>query len=255
MPPKNIWTLLGSQPIILKPNLSESDPPDNFVGQNRRFFEVLGPFEIDGKGEVLVAWIRTISFVASSGKLRQLYERITGQGNNVDNIMMLHSLRPNTMEGHMALYKFVLHHTGNTLPKWFLEAIGTYVSYLNKCDYCFEHHFVGLMRDLKNDERAHAIREAITTEQVDMAPLSMREIAALKYARKLTITPARMIENDVKQLRAAGFDDGQILEINQVTAYFSYANRTVLGLGCNLEGDIIGLSPNNSEDPDDWSHQ
>ena len=47
---------------------------------------------------------------------------------------------------------------------------------------------------------------------------------------------------------------GEILEINQVCAYFAYANRTVLGLGVSTDGDIIGLSPNNSEDPEDWSH-
>jgi len=44
------------------------------------------------------------------------------------------------------------------------------------------------------------------------------------------------------------------LEINQVCAYFSYANRTVLGLGCSTKGDVLGLSPGNSENPDDWNH-
>jgi hypothetical protein len=39
-----------------------------------------------------------------------------------------------------------------------------------------------------------------------------------------------------------------------VTAYFSYANRTVLGLGCSSKGDILGLSPNKSDDPDNWNH-
>jgi len=58
----------------------------------------------------------------------------------------------------------------------------------------------------------------------------------------------------IEGLRQAGFSDGEILEINQVTAYFNYANRTVLGLGCSTMGDVIGLSPNNSDDPDDWNH-
>jgi uncharacterized protein YciW len=58
----------------------------------------------------------------------------------------------------------------------------------------------------------------------------------------------------VADLRNAGYNDGEILEINQVVAYFAYANRTVLGLGCSTEGDIIGLSPNDSNNPDDWSH-
>ena len=65
--------------------------------------------------------------------------------------------------------------------------------------------------------------------------------------------PAHM-KQVVPLLREAGLDDGQILEINQVTAYFSYANRTVLGLGINTDGDVIGLSPGDSEDPDNWAH-
>ena len=39
------------------------------------------------------------------------------------------------------------------------------------------------------------------------------------------------------------------------TAYFAYANRTVLGLGCSTEGDVLGLSPGASDDPEDWGHQ
>lgn len=201
-----------------------------------------------------MAWIKTIDFADATGKLKDLYKRVTGPNNNVDNIMMMHSLRPHTMEGHMAIYKYVLHHRDNTIPKWFLETIGTYVSYLNKCDYCFEHHFVGLKRNLKDDRRADDIRNAITAEKIDNAPLNIKELAALEYARKLTSTPGRMIENDIKRPRTVGYTDGEILEINQVTAYFSYANRTVLGLGCSLDGDIIGLSPNNSNDENDWSH-
>jgi uncharacterized protein YciW len=63
-----------------------------------------------------------------------------------------------------------------------------------------------------------------------------------------------MLSADIEALKAAGFTDGEILEINQVTAYFAYANRTVLGLGINTEGDIIGLSPGDNDDPDNWSH-
>ena len=58
----------------------------------------------------------------------------------------------------------------------------------------------------------------------------------------------------IEAMQAAGADDGEILEINQVTAYFAYANRMVLGLGINTEGDIIGHSPGDSSDPDNWSH-
>jgi uncharacterized protein YciW len=59
---------------------------------------------------------------------------------------------------------------------------------------------------------------------------------------------------DIQAMLDAGWDDGEVLEINQVTAYFNYANRTVLGLGINTESDIIGLSPGDSADIDNWNH-
>lgn len=202
-----------------------------------------------------MVWIKTVSYDEAQGRLKTLYDRVKGPDNNVDNIMMSHSLRPHTMEGHMAIYKHVLHHTGNTIPKWFLETIGVWTSHLNRCGYCVEHHFAGLKRLLADDDRADAIRTALELEQPHTAPLSDQEKSALAYARKLALTPSQVAESDIEDLRAAGYDDGEILEINQVTSYFCYANRTVLGLGCSTDGDVLGLSPNNSGDPDDWSHR
>ncbi len=200
-------------------------------------------------------WIKTIPFDAATGKLRQLYDRITGPGGNVDNIMMMHSLRPHTMEGHMAIYKQVLHHADNTVPKWFLEVLGVWVSSLNDCAYCEEHHFAGMKRLLGDAARADEIRAGIKARDVGTLPLDGAQKAAMTYARKLTQQPGQMVEADVDALRTEGFDDGEVLEINQVVAYFAYANRTVLGLGCSTQGDIIGLSPGNSDDPEDWGHR
>ncbi len=202
-----------------------------------------------------MTWIETVPFEAATGRLKRLYARIAGPGNNVDNIMTAHSLRPHSMEGHMALYKAVLHHSGNTLPKWFLEALGVRVSGINRCDYCESHHFAGMKRLLRDDARADAIRAAFRRDVPEEAPLTPAQHSAVNYAGKLTRHPDTMAEADAGTLRKAGFDDGQILEINQVVAYFAYANRMVLGLGCSTEGDIIGLSPGNSDDPQDWGHR
>lgn len=57
----------------------------------------------------------------------------------------------------------------------------------------------------------------------------------LQYAEKLTLTPAQMAEEDVQALRAAGFDDRDILDINQIVGYFAYVNRLADGLGVPLE--------------------
>jgi uncharacterized peroxidase-related enzyme len=201
-----------------------------------------------------MTWIKTISYEASEGTLRKLYDRIKGPDNNVDNIMMAHSLRPHTMEGHMAIYKYVLHHPRNELPKTYLETIGVYVSLLNECRYCIDHHFAGLLRLLNDDQRGAQIRAALDARNPATA-YEGKELAGLLYVDKLTTNPTSLTRADIGGLRDAGFDDGEILEINQVAAYFNYANRTVLGLGVNTEGDIIGLSPGDSTEPDNWSHQ
>ncbi len=198
-------------------------------------------------------WIRFIPFAEATGRLRSLYERVRGPDDNVDNIMLAHSLRPHTLEGHMHLYKRVLHHSANQLPKWLLEAVGVYVSLLNGCRYCTEHHFAGMAALLRDDERARAIRAAL--ENTDPAAVfSGRELAALRYAHALTLNPTSVRESHVAALRAAGLEDGEILELNQVTAYFAYANRTVQGLGISTDGDVLGLSPGDSDDPDNWAH-
>ena len=200
-----------------------------------------------------MTWIATIPYVAVEGKLRKLYDRVKGPDDNVDNIMLAHSLRPHTMEGHMALYKYTLHHPRNTFPKSYLETIGVYVSLLNECRYCVDHHYSGLLRLLADNERGTAIRAALDENNL-AAAFSGKELAGLIYVEKLTVYPASITAQDIDDLRAAGLDDGEILEINQVTAYFGYANRTGLGLGINAEGDIIGLSPGDNSDPDNWSH-
>lgn len=202
-------------------------------------------------------WISHVSYAAASGRLRQLYDRIKGPGDNVDNIMLAHSLRPHSMEGHMALYKYVLHHASNTTPKWFLETVGVQVSLLNACRYCVEHHFSGLKRLLGDPVPALRIRTGLENGDLAATGLDQAQMAALAYTAILTLTPSdeSALKAAVEAMRATGWDDGGILEINQVAAYFNYANRTVLGLGVSTDGDILGLSPGNSDNPDDWAHR
>ena len=198
-------------------------------------------------------WISHVPYTRASGRLKDLYDRVKGPDDNVDNIMLAHSLRPHSMEGHMALYKNVLHHTGNSVPKWFLECIGVWVSILNRCDYCVEHHYAGMRRLMGDDEKAKKIRKALDDSAPDKAPLDRAQVAALDYADALTSGPAFIDADDVVEMREAGWDDGQILEINLVAAYFNYANRTVLGLGVSVDGDVLGLSPSGGDD--EWSHR
>ncbi len=201
-----------------------------------------------------MTWIDTIPPDAAEGRLKTLYARVADASGQVDNILIAHSLRPHTLEGHMALYKSVLHHFGNRCDAALLETVGVAVSLWNGCRYCVEHHRAGLARLLADEARATAIAEAIAAGRPQEV-LDAKTVAALTYAEKLTRDPAGVSETDIESLRAAGFSDGEILEINQVAAYFAYANRTVLGLGVDAAGERLGLAPKASGSPTDWRHR
>lgn len=199
------------------------------------------------------AWIRLVPYDESEGYLRTLYDRVKGPGGKIDNVMRAHSLRPHTMEGHSALYKSVLHHTGNSMPVWFLECLAVYTSLSNRCDYSVAHHFAGLSRLLQDEARAGAIYKAFAAAQPERV-FDGKELALLRYVRKLTLDPQNMVEADIAALRDAGANDGEILEANQVCAYFNYSNRLLNGLGVTTKGDILGTSPPNTDSLDDWEH-
>lgn len=200
-----------------------------------------------------MSWIKTVPVGEASGRLATLYQRVRGPDGKVDNILVAQSLRPHALEGHMALYKSVLHHASNTLPKWRLELLGVWVSLLNGCAYCVEHHFRDLCRDLGDEARAGEMRRALERDNFNY--FTTEDRALLVYAFKLTTEPASVNVDDIAALRDAGYSDEDILEANQVIAYFAYANRTVLGLGVSLEGDELGRAPRDTSDADEWRHE
>ena len=187
----------------------------------------------------MIAWIQTIPPDEATGALASAYADAVTPHGTVDNVMQAHSLRPHTMQGHMALYRAVLHHPENTMPLWFLEAIGVFTSLLNECEYSFTHHCANMRRLLKDDKRSDAI-EASLRGQTPETAFSGKELALMRYTGKLTSSPGAVQADDVEAAKAEGATDGEILEVNQVCAYFCYSNRLLNGLGVTLAGDAVG---------------
>jgi uncharacterized peroxidase-related enzyme len=67
------------------------------------------------------------------------------------------------------------------------------------------------------------------------AALNDADRAMLDYVAKLTLAPVRVEEQDIISLREQGFADKAIFEINQITGFFAWCNRTIDGLGVQLE--------------------
>ena len=185
------------------------------------------------------AWIEMIADADATGALKDYYDAVRTPHGTVDNVMRAHSLRPHTMGGHLALYKSVLHNPDNTLPFWFLEVVASYTSICNRCDYSFAHHFTNVRRLIDDEQKADAILAALEAHAPEQV-FDGKELALLVYAAKLTTAVGDMAQSDIEALHAAGCDDGEILEVNQVCAYFNYSNRLLNGLGVTTQGDVIG---------------
>ncbi len=196
-----------------------------------------------------MAWIETIPPQLATGRLKTLYDRVASASGQVDHILQAHALRPRSLEGHLALYKSALHSLPSELSARDKELVGVLVSHWNGCDYCFRHHKAGLGGHLGSQAEADALVEgARATLDHGADELGPRDHAMLTYARKLTLTPGTMTAPDLEPLRAAGLSDAAILELNQVVAYFAYANRTVTGLGVEIASEALGEHPPESED-------
>ena len=187
----------------------------------------------------MAAWIKMISDEEADAKLLDTLKLARTPHGTVDNVMRVHSLRPNTMRGHVVLYRAALHDEANTLSTWLQETISSYVSILNDCPYSLANHWANARHLIDNDEKADVIEAALNARRPEDA-FDGGELALLRYAEKLTLSPGAMIQTDVQALRDAGVDDGQILEANQIICYFNYVNRSLNGLGVTTDGDIVG---------------
>ena len=184
------------------------------------------------------AWIKMISDEDADKELSEVLNLARTPHGTVDNVMRVHSLRPNTMKGHVTLYRAALHDETNTIPMWFQETISSYVSILNDCPYSYANHWKNAAHLMQDSIKSNKIEIALNSKNPE-SYFSGAELAMLQYCQKLTLQPGEMIESDVINLRDNGVDDGQILELNQIIGYFNYVNRLLNGLGVTTSGDTV----------------
>ena len=185
------------------------------------------------------AWIKMVPDIEADEELLEVLNLARTPHGTVDNVMRVHSLRPATMRGHVVLYRAALHDEANTIPQWLQETISSYVSILNKCPYSLANHWANARHLINDDMRADRIEKALNELSPELE-FQGRELALLEYARKLTIAPGEINQEDIAALKTTGLEDGEILEANQIISYFNYANRTLNGLGVTTKGDIVG---------------
>ena len=120
------------------------------------------------------------------------------------------------------------------------ELIFSYCSYLNACSYCFDSHKAVAAAYGADAEILQQLAEDI--EGADI-PAALKQ--AMKFVKKLTETPSKIVAADISALMEAGYEEQTTIDIVSICCMANFMNRFVNGLGVGAsseEADAIGLA-------------
>ena len=186
-------------------------------------------------------WISVIAFEDATGDLRSAYDWQAGRLGAPTEFTVLGSLHAPLVLERLRLYKTVEAVPSRLSPQ--ARALAAFVtSTLNRTTYCASGARLKLERSGFDRSALDALAEQLETVRVRVASGSglpapaqatgdLRLDAIASYAIRLTLDPGGVAAADVDRLRAAGLDDLDILDVNNVIAYYNYVNRVANGLG------------------------
>lgn len=106
------------------------------------------------------------------------------------------------------------------------ETIAAYVSGLNACGYCFGAH-----KAVAKEHGMDPLMLEAMVEDVETSPVSEKLKPILHFIRKLTLTPARLIQSDADAVFEAGWNEQALHDAIAVCCEFSFMNRLMMGHG------------------------
>lgn len=180
-----------------------------------------------------MSWIEEIEISEAEGKLAEMYANLVKQRGQVSNILKVHSLNPDAMGDHLALYMTLMFGKSG-LSREEREAVAVVVSANNDCEYCVRHHAEALKHYIDDEETLTMLMAADGLET-----LEPRLSNIVRHAEKLTTAPVAMTDSDLDELRAEGLSDKDILDLTLIVSYFNFVNRIALGLGVTYSAEEL----------------
>lgn len=139
----------------------------------------------------------------------------------------------NSPESLNAMWSFFGALGGGTLGAKLGEQIAVAVANRNDCEYCLAAH-TALGR------KAGASSAEMTSAQTGQSD-DPRTAAALKFALQLVESRGKVADGDVQALRAAGFDDSQIVEILAHVALNLFTNYVNVAFAVPVDFPSVAL--------------
>jgi uncharacterized peroxidase-related enzyme len=205
------YELIGTQSDLGSASLSRERPD-----------ETKSSPESDRRRSIM-ARLNTVQPEAATGNLKRLFDGVQHKLGMVPNMIRAMANSPAIAEGYVQLSGALSH---GRLSGKVREQLALAISEANGCDYCLAAHTaIGKMFGLTENQ----IRDARHGESVDA-----KTDVLLRFARKVNETHGKVSDDDLAEVRAAGFDDGAIAEVvgevalNVLTNYFNNVAETTV---------------------------
>ncbi|PWC32903.1 peroxidase-related enzyme [Azospirillum sp. TSO35-2] len=147
-------------------------------------------------------------------KARPLLQAVQKQIGRVPNVFGTIANSPAALEGYLAMSGAL---AKGTLPAATRERIALAIAQVNHCGYCLSAHtFFGKNAAKLDDGEIAANRHGASNDP--------KADAAVRFAVKVARERGDLSEADVEAVRAAGYTDGELVEIVQYVALNSFTN-------------------------------
>jgi uncharacterized peroxidase-related enzyme len=158
-----------------------------------------------------------------------LLETVKAQLGVVPNIFRLVATSPAALEGYLGLMTAL---GKGTLPAATRERIALAVAEINGCDYCLSAHtYLGKHVAKLDDGEMTANRNGASNDP--------KADAAVRFAAKVVRARGRLNDADITALKAAGYDDAQLIEIVQHVALNVWTNYVNLIAGTEIDFPVV----------------
>jgi len=145
---------------------------------------------------------------------RPALRQVEAQLGSVPNLFRLVATSPAALEGHLGMFGAL---SKGRLPAATRERIALAVAQLNGCGYCLSAHaYLGATLAKLSAEEIAANRRGRSTDP--------RADAAVRFAAAVAQARGRVSDAELAEVRAAGYDDGQVVEIVQHVAFNTWTN-------------------------------
>ena len=106
------------------------------------------------------------------------------------------------------------------------EVFAAFVSGLNACSFCYGSH----AEVAKNFGIPKDAIEALL-EDIESAPIATSEKPLFQYLKKLTLSPSKLVQEDVDKIFHAGWSEQDLQDLILIGCLFNFYNRLLDGHG------------------------